>query len=36
MALARRGARNRIGIAAQLCLLRHPGFGPRADQSIPA
>lgn len=33
--LARRGDRNRIGVAVQLCLLRHPGFGLRDQEPIP-
>ena len=31
----RRGAANRLGAAVQLCLLRHPGFGLRAEEDPP-
>jgi acyl-CoA synthetase (AMP-forming)/AMP-acid ligase II len=31
----RRGSHNRLGFAVQLCLLRHPGFGLRAGESVP-
>src|SRR3712207_2904203 len=31
----RRGAANRLGAAVQLCLLRHPGFGLRAEENPP-
>lgn len=31
----RRGASNRLGAAVQLCLLRHPGFGLRAEENPP-
>jgi TnpA family transposase len=31
----RRGEANRLGIAVQLCLLRYPGQGLRADAAIP-
>jgi TnpA family transposase len=33
--LARRGDRNRLGVAVHLCLLRHPGFGLRVQEQIP-
>lgn len=33
--LARRGDRNRLGVALQLCLLRHPGFGLRDHEAVP-
>ena len=36
LALSKRGARNRLGLALQLCLLRHPGFGLAADAKVPA
>lgn len=32
---AKRGARNRLGLALQLCLLRYPGFGLVSDQVLP-
>jgi TnpA family transposase len=32
----KRGARNRLGLALQLCLLRYPGFGLAGDQVAPA
>jgi TnpA family transposase len=31
----RRGAVNRLGIAAHLALLRHPGFGLRVNSDVP-
>ncbi|SEF07583.1 Transposase and inactivated derivatives, TnpA family [Rhizobiales bacterium GAS188] len=31
----RHGSRNRLGVAVQLCLLRHPGFGLRVGEEIP-
>lgn len=31
----RRGATNRLGLAAHLALLRHPGFGLRTNSEIP-
>src|SRR3712207_6345026 len=31
----RRGAANRLGAAVQLCLLRYPGFGLRAEEDPP-
>ena len=31
----RRGAVNRLGIAAHLALLRHPGFGLRINSDVP-
>jgi uncharacterized protein DUF4158 len=31
----RHGARNRLGFAVQLCLLRHPGFGLRSGEQVP-
>jgi hypothetical protein len=34
-ALAKRGARNQLGFALQLCLLRYPGFGLRIDEQVP-
>ncbi|MGO9236691.1 MAG: Tn3 family transposase [Methylocella sp.] len=34
-ALAKRGARNQLGFALQLCLLRYPGFGLRIDEPVP-
>lgn len=33
--LARHGDRNRLGVAVQLCLLRHPGFGLRDWEGVP-
>ena len=36
LAADRRGSRNRLGFAVQLCLLRYPGFGLRADEAVPA
>ncbi|SDG57985.1 Tn3 family transposase [Thalassobaculum litoreum] len=33
--LARRGDRNRLGVAVQLCLLRYPGFGLRDNEPVP-
>jgi hypothetical protein len=33
---ARQGPANQLGAAVQLALLRHPGFGLRADETIPA
>lgn len=33
---AKRGARNRLGLALQLCLLRYPGFGLVSDQVLPS
>nr|WP_172687275.1 Tn3 family transposase [Ancylobacter novellus] len=33
--LARRGDRNRLGVALQLCLFRHPGFGLRDQEVVP-
>lgn len=35
LALGKRGARNQLGLALQLCLLRHPGFGLAADAKVP-
>ena len=35
LVLARRGDRNRLGVAVQLCLLRHPGFGLRDNEPVP-
>src|SRR5215469_2750209 len=32
--LAKRGARNILGAAVQLALLRHPGFGLRSDEVV--
>ena len=32
---AKRGARNQLGFALQLCLLRYPGFGLRIDNPVP-
>ena len=32
--LAKRGARNILGAALQLGLLRHPGFGLRGDETV--
>ncbi len=34
--LSKRGARNQLGIAVQLSLLRHPGFGLRIESGAPA
>lgn len=34
--LSKRGARNQLGIAVQLSLLRHPGFGLRVESGAPA
>ena len=31
LVLRKRGARNQLGFAVQLCLLRHPGFGLRLN-----
>jgi FMN-dependent NADH-azoreductase len=33
LALRKRGARNQLGFAVQLCLLRHPGFGLRLNEA---
>jgi Domain of unknown function (DUF4158) len=33
--LSRRGARNQLGMAVQLSLLRYPGFGLRIDDDVP-
>ncbi|TSD86107.1 Tn3 family transposase [Mycobacterium sp. KBS0706] len=33
--LARHGDRNRLGVAVQLCLHRHPGFGLRDWEGVP-
>ena len=33
--LRKRGARNQLGFAVQLCLLRHPGFGLRLNEAPP-
>jgi hypothetical protein len=35
LAAHRHGSRNRLGVAVQLCLLRHPGFGLRVGEEIP-
>ncbi|WP_377817819.1 DUF4158 domain-containing protein [Bosea massiliensis] len=35
LAADRRGSRNRLGFAVQLCLLRYPGFGLRAGDAVP-
>jgi hypothetical protein len=35
LALGKRGARNRLGLAVQLCLLRDPGFGLSAYEAVP-
>jgi TnpA family transposase len=35
LTLGKRGARNRLGLALQLCLLRHPGFGLSAAENVP-
>jgi TnpA family transposase len=35
-ALSKRGARNQLGMAVQLSLLRHPGFGLRLEEEVPA
>src|SRR3569833_1782541 len=35
MVLRKRGARNQLGFAVQLCLLRHPGFGLRLNDAPP-
>jgi hypothetical protein len=35
LTLGKRGARNRLGLALQLCLLRHPGFGFSAAENVP-
>ena len=34
-ALVRRGDRNRLGVALQLCLVWHPGFGLRDQEVVP-
>ena len=34
--LSKRGARNQLGMAVQLSLLRYPGFGLRLDDEAPA
>lgn len=34
--LSKRGARNQLGMAVQLSLLRYPGFGLRLDDEVPA
>ncbi|MBL0407351.1 Tn3 family transposase [Microvirga aerilata] len=33
LVLRKRGARNQLGFAVQLCLLRHPGFGLRLNEA---
>jgi TnpA family transposase len=33
--LSKRGARNQLGIAVQISLLRYPGFGLRLDEDVP-
>ena len=35
LVLRKRGARNQLGFAVQLCLLRHPGFGLRLNEAPP-
>ena len=34
--LSKRGARNQLGMAVQLSLLRYPGFGLRSESGAPA
>jgi len=34
--LSKRGARNQLGMAVQLSLLRYPGFGLRLEDEVPA
>ena len=35
LVLRKRGARNQLGFAVQLCLLRYPGFGLRLTEAPP-
>ena len=35
LVLRKRGARNQLGFAVELCLLRHPGFGLRLNEAPP-
>jgi TnpA family transposase len=35
LAAHRHGSRNRLGVAVQLCLLRHAGFGLRVGEEMP-
>jgi len=35
LVLRKRGARNQLGFAVQLCLLRYPGFGLRLNEAPP-
>jgi hypothetical protein len=35
LVLRKRGARNQLGFAVQLCLLRYPGFGLRHNEAPP-
>jgi TnpA family transposase len=35
LAAHRHGSCNRLGVAVQLCLLRHPGFGLRVGEEMP-
>ena len=35
LVLRTRGARNQLGFAVQLCLLRYPGFGLRLNEAPP-
>ena len=34
--LSKRGARNQLGMAVQISLLRHPGFGLRLESEAPS